>query len=285
MASASDFNAAWYLQQNPDVAKAGVDPYQHFQQYGISEGRAPNQTIYNAASGHGALEFGSDGYNFNMFGANSPVGHTGGLLGDYGSTYLQQNPDVAAAVKSGQIGSALDHYNQFGKAEGRDWGTGYTNSINPTTGAATFGGPSYAATKSFADQVSGAGGGAPTGGGGGMGGAPTGGLGGLGGFDMNQFLSGWQQQQQQAQQFQQQMMQQQNQSMTDMMSKWQQGFSAQPSPGAQQGSTYNPTGVGGSFSNVTSPVYRPGGESDGNKAPVNGFGGAWGGNGPFRPSF
>lgn len=253
---ASDFDAAWYLQQNPDVAAAGVDPYQHFQQYGISEGRAPNQGIHNAASGRGKAAFGSDAYNFNMFGADSPVGHTGGLLSDYGSTYLQQNPDVMSAVRGGQFGSALDHYNQYGKAEGRDWGSGYTNSINPTTGVATFGGPSYAGTKSIADQVSSAGGG------------PIGGLGGLGGF------SGFGQNAA----MQQQMLQQQQNSFQDMMSKWQQGFNA------QQSSAYNPTGVGGSFSNVNSPVYRPNGESD-SGTPAGGFGGAWGAGGPFRPSF
>jgi hypothetical protein len=35
------------------------------------------------------------------------------------SAYLNANPDVAAAVSSGQISSALDHYLRFGHAEGR----------------------------------------------------------------------------------------------------------------------------------------------------------------------
>lgn len=33
------FDPAAYLAANPDVAKAGVDPYQHYQQYGQAEGR------------------------------------------------------------------------------------------------------------------------------------------------------------------------------------------------------------------------------------------------------
>jgi hypothetical protein len=33
--------------------------------------------------------------------------------------YLQQNPDVAAAVKAGGFASALDHYNAYGQKEGR----------------------------------------------------------------------------------------------------------------------------------------------------------------------
>jgi len=34
--------------------------------------------------------------------------------------YLQQNPDVAAAISRGFFASAEDHYNQFGRFEGRD---------------------------------------------------------------------------------------------------------------------------------------------------------------------
>ncbi len=44
--------------------------------------------------------------------------------------YLEQNPTVAAAVKAGEFSSAFDHYQQFGKAEGRD--------ANPTGGVGLF---------------------------------------------------------------------------------------------------------------------------------------------------
>ena len=56
----ADFDAAYYLAQNPDVAAAGVDPYLHYLASGWREGRNPNAW-------------------FNT------------------SYYLQQNPDVAAA--------------------------------------------------------------------------------------------------------------------------------------------------------------------------------------------
>ncbi|KPP84585.1 MAG: Glycosyltransferase [Rhodobacteraceae bacterium HLUCCO07] len=36
------FDGEWYLQQNPDVAEAGVDAAQHFVEYGYSEGRKPS---------------------------------------------------------------------------------------------------------------------------------------------------------------------------------------------------------------------------------------------------
>ncbi len=36
------FDAGYYLRQNPDVAAAGADPYQHFMYYGWREGRDPS---------------------------------------------------------------------------------------------------------------------------------------------------------------------------------------------------------------------------------------------------
>ena len=35
-----DFDPAWYLKNNPDVAAAGVDPLKHFMEFGAKEGRA-----------------------------------------------------------------------------------------------------------------------------------------------------------------------------------------------------------------------------------------------------
>jgi hypothetical protein len=35
------FDRAWYLSQNPDVAKAGLDPWFHYLEYGVIEGRLP----------------------------------------------------------------------------------------------------------------------------------------------------------------------------------------------------------------------------------------------------
>ncbi len=35
------FNAKWYLAEYPDVARAGMDPAQHYLQFGVLEGRDP----------------------------------------------------------------------------------------------------------------------------------------------------------------------------------------------------------------------------------------------------
>lgn len=42
MIDATGFDREFYLRTNPDVAAAGVDPYQHFLRYGWREGRNPN---------------------------------------------------------------------------------------------------------------------------------------------------------------------------------------------------------------------------------------------------
>lgn len=79
------FNAQYYLQKNPDVAANetfGKNPYQHYLQYGQSEGRS----AYDASN---PLRFDP---NF----------------------YLEQNPDVAKAGVD-----PLQHYIQFGQMEGR----------------------------------------------------------------------------------------------------------------------------------------------------------------------
>ena len=36
------FDADWYLDRNPDVARSGVDPLRHFVQRGGAEGRQPS---------------------------------------------------------------------------------------------------------------------------------------------------------------------------------------------------------------------------------------------------
>ena len=48
------FDAEWYLQQNPDVVAAGLDPYQHFVHDGVREGRWPSANI--AATARQGLE-------------------------------------------------------------------------------------------------------------------------------------------------------------------------------------------------------------------------------------
>lgn len=41
----SAFDSKWYLAENPDVSKSGVDPYKHYIQDGIVEGRAPSENL------------------------------------------------------------------------------------------------------------------------------------------------------------------------------------------------------------------------------------------------
>jgi hypothetical protein len=137
-----------YLQANPDVAAAGMNPLQHYQQYGQAEGRAwnvpdpqallgynPNAPIQQSwppqnfndrwhATGGQTLQ-GMPGEAVEAVTPN-PFGPVGWgkqaappTFGDSGasSNYLAANPDVAAAGMN-----PLQHYLQFGMGEGRSWG-------------------------------------------------------------------------------------------------------------------------------------------------------------------
>ena len=42
VAQQRNFNAKWYLNQNPDVAASDMDPYEHYVSYGKAEGRQPS---------------------------------------------------------------------------------------------------------------------------------------------------------------------------------------------------------------------------------------------------
>jgi len=48
------FDTSWYLQHNPDVAAAGMDPLLHYEIWGWKEGREPgpnfDQSAYLAAN-------------------------------------------------------------------------------------------------------------------------------------------------------------------------------------------------------------------------------------------
>jgi hypothetical protein len=110
------FDAQWYLQQNRDILRAGVNPLEHYLRHGAWEGRNPNPL------------FDSQWYIEHSSGAVEPkvnplvhyltVGWEQGrdphpLFA--GNWYLQQNPDVA---KSGQ--NPLVHYWSAGAKERRD---------------------------------------------------------------------------------------------------------------------------------------------------------------------
>ena len=111
----ADFDAAYYLAQNPDVAAAGVDPYLHYISSGWREGRNPS-ALFNtnyylqqnpdvAAAGINPL------LHYRVYGW-----HEGRDPSAQFSTraYLAANPDVAAAGID-----PLAHYVNNGRAEGR----------------------------------------------------------------------------------------------------------------------------------------------------------------------
>ena len=110
------FDSSWYLQQNPDVAKAGINPLRHFLRHGWTEGRDPNPifhtNFYLMQHPDVATAAVNPLMHYLRFGAAegrdpSPRFDT--------SSYLGKNPDVA---QSGL--NPLAHYIQYGLAEGRD---------------------------------------------------------------------------------------------------------------------------------------------------------------------
>ena len=109
------FDAAYYLANNPDVAAAGVDPYQHYITTGWKEGRNPsalfNTNYYEqqnpdvrAAGVNPLLQFEQSGWK---------EGRNPSALFDT-NDYLAANPDVKAAGID-----PLLHYVLAGQAEGR----------------------------------------------------------------------------------------------------------------------------------------------------------------------
>ena len=109
------FDAQYYVEHNPDVAAAGVDPLAHFNSSGWHEGRNPNAMFDTK----GYLAHYSD---VAAAGVN-PLAHyeqSGWKEGRDPSThfdttgYLAANPDVAAAHVN-----PLDHYLTNGIYEGR----------------------------------------------------------------------------------------------------------------------------------------------------------------------
>lgn len=109
------FDSTYYLAENPDVAAAGVDPYQHYLTFGWKEGRNPsalfNTNFYldenptvRAAGVNPLAQFEISGWN----NGTDPSA----IFSD--SKYLAANPDVAAAKMD-----PLLHYIISGQYEGR----------------------------------------------------------------------------------------------------------------------------------------------------------------------
>ncbi len=110
-----DFDPAYYLAQNPDVAGAGLDPLQHYLSHGWHEGRNPNAYLSTnwylnqnpdvAAAGADPLQHFED-YGWKEGRDPGPGFSVNG--------YLAANPDVRAAGID-----PLQHFLDNGRAEGR----------------------------------------------------------------------------------------------------------------------------------------------------------------------
>ncbi len=109
------FERDWYLERNPDVQRAGMDPERHYRRHGAREGRDPNrlfsttwyQRHYPDVTGRRINPLD----HFWLFGGAerrdpSPVFVT--------EWYLRKNIDV---VRSGM--NPLEHYMRHGQREGR----------------------------------------------------------------------------------------------------------------------------------------------------------------------
>ena len=86
-----------YLEQNPDVAKAGMDAWNHYTTFGKREGRKWPACAENEINNNTIR---SEDINCELA----------------RKKYLEQNPDVAKAGMD-----AWNHYTSYGKREGRKW--------------------------------------------------------------------------------------------------------------------------------------------------------------------
>ena len=129
------FNEGSYLMANPDVFKAGADPWQHYNQFGQNEGRQgawDTTSSFNSsnylANNPDVFKAGADPYQHWLM-SGYDEGRTGGFGGpDFNEqNYLANNPDV---YKAGMDPTA--HWLQFGSQEGRKggWGENPFNTSN-----------------------------------------------------------------------------------------------------------------------------------------------------------
>ena len=109
------FDAGYYLANNPDVAAAGVDPYQHYLASGWKEGRNPSALFNTAYYEQHNPDVAAAGVNplvqFEQTGWREGRSPSAGFDT---TDYLAANPDVRAAGVD-----PLLHYVQSGRAEGR----------------------------------------------------------------------------------------------------------------------------------------------------------------------
>ena len=140
-ATREDFDADFYLAQNPDVAMAGygtgegqIDPFEHYNQY-VLEGDEKR-------AGNFAEQQEKDLGAF-----------TGVFDSDY---YLAQNPDVAEALDTGALGditTARGHFDAFGQAEKRA-GNLTQKELQDAGYMGTLGGNRFGGSSQFAKERS-----------------------------------------------------------------------------------------------------------------------------------
>lgn len=98
------FDPAFYLEQNPDVARSGVDPFEHFCIFGVKEGRDP-------AAGFN-LNFYINRYGAQLRGQNPLLHYLAHRAADPGlSTQPDEPRDVAAMVR--QATRPATHFEEF----------------------------------------------------------------------------------------------------------------------------------------------------------------------------
>lgn len=137
------FDESYYLANNPDVqaavtAGAFSSGRQHFEQYGVAEGRVSVSPYYDeqlylqkysdvaAAVSAEDLSSGLQHYIQN----GEAEGRSPGAFNEL--AYRQLYPDVAAAIAAGAFSSSLQHYIQFGQFEANRTGIFSGTTANDT---------------------------------------------------------------------------------------------------------------------------------------------------------
>lgn len=125
------FDAGYYLRQNPDVAAAGVDPYQHFMAYGWREGREPSLLFSGAKYLAANPDVGRAAFNpllhYELYGqaegrAASPVGNA-----------APADPLIDPAYYDQQLGASIIPAGIAGQQQA-SWSydaTGWRQGLNP----------------------------------------------------------------------------------------------------------------------------------------------------------
>lgn len=126
-----EFNTKWYLEKNPDVKKAGINPLVHYIQYGRKEGRLPYETFDSTLKEPYDIVSFSELFDRKWFAKYYSLENTNVDLVKYyldyyliyglnpspnfdSIWYLDTYPDVKKAGMN-----PLVHYIKYGKKEGR----------------------------------------------------------------------------------------------------------------------------------------------------------------------